>query len=68
MTSPSNPTAVPIVTYEYLFCLLSSERPDHPLDGSLKVYCPGLVPRVLRAAGYGPTNQNATLFPPVLNG
>jgi hypothetical protein len=26
MASPKNPTMVPVVTYEYLFCLSSSER------------------------------------------
>jgi hypothetical protein len=26
MASPSNPIVIPIVTYEYLICLMSSER------------------------------------------
>jgi hypothetical protein len=31
MASPPNPVAVPIVSYEYLFCLPSSERPRSPI-------------------------------------
>jgi hypothetical protein len=68
MASPPNPVAVPIVTYEYLFCLPSSERPSHSLDGRLVGYYRGLVPRVPWAASYGPTNLDTTLFPPAVNG
>jgi hypothetical protein len=30
MASPPNPSMVPVVTYEYLFCLLSSDRFQPP--------------------------------------
>jgi hypothetical protein len=42
--------------------------PGHPLDGSLRVYCRGLVPQVLWATSYGPINMDTTLFPPAANG
>jgi hypothetical protein len=43
MSSPLNPAAVLVVTYEYLFCLSSSERPQPPArwksQGLLSRYC-----------------------------
>jgi hypothetical protein len=54
MTSSLNPVAVPVVTYEYLFYLPSSERLQSPTQRKAWGYCWGLVPRVSRATGYGP--------------
>jgi hypothetical protein len=51
-----NLTTVPTVTYEYPFCLLSSEQP-WPLA---RRKSRGL----LRAVGYGSINLDTTLFPP----
>jgi hypothetical protein len=64
MTSPLNPTPVPVVTYEYLIYLPSGEWPGHPLDGRLGSYCHGLVPWVPIATCYGSTNLDMTQFPP----
>jgi hypothetical protein len=36
---------------------------SHPLDGWLRGYSWGPVPRVLWAAGYGPKNLDATQLP-----
>jgi hypothetical protein len=41
--------------------------PDHPLDGRLGGYYCGLLPWVPRAASYGPTNLDMTLFPLAAN-
>jgi hypothetical protein len=67
MASPPNPMAVPIVTYKYLFYLLSSEWSGHPFDRRLELYYRCRVPWVLRAASYGPANMDTTQFPPVAN-
>jgi hypothetical protein len=52
MASPSNPAVVPVVTYEYLFCLPSSERPPairstESLGATFRVLYPGTVGRQL---------------------
>jgi hypothetical protein len=53
MASPSNPVTVPIVTYEYLICLPSSEQPRPPArwmtQGLLSGSCtPNITGRRLR--------------------
>jgi hypothetical protein len=53
MALPTNPTVVPIVTYQYLFCLPSSERLQPPAQRKAQVLLSGFVPRVPRAADYG---------------
>jgi hypothetical protein len=56
MSLPPNLIAVPAVIYEYLFCLPLSEWLWPPLDGRLRGYCRGLVPRVSPIVSYGPKN------------
>jgi hypothetical protein len=67
MASPPNPMTVPIVTYEYLFCLPSSEQSGHPFDRRLEHYYRCRVPWVLQATSYSPANMDTTQFPPVAN-
>jgi hypothetical protein len=45
------------------FCRVNG--PDHLLNGRLRGYCQGHVPRVSRAADCGPTNLDNAQFPPV---
>jgi hypothetical protein len=52
MASPPNLVMIPIVTYEYLFYLPSSERLQPPAQRKAQGYCWGLVPWVPRVAGY----------------
>jgi hypothetical protein len=42
--------------------------PGQPLNGRLRSYYRGLIPRVLWVVGYGPTNLDMTRFPPVAHG
>jgi hypothetical protein len=65
MASPPNPTVVTVVPYEYLFCLLSSERSQSPTRWKaqgllLGSYTPGSVGRRLRLneSGYDPVPSN----------
>jgi hypothetical protein len=67
MAAPLNPAAVPTVTHGYLFCLPSSERPDHSLDGRIGSYYQGLVPRVPRVTSYVPKNLDMTWVSPAAN-
>jgi hypothetical protein len=52
--SPPNPAMALIVTYEYLFCLPSSDRLRPPAREKAQGYCQGLVPYVPRATYYDP--------------
>jgi hypothetical protein len=67
MASPPNPTTIPVVTYEYLFCLPSSKRPQSAARRKARGLLSGLVPWVPWPTSYGPTNLDTTLFPPAAN-
>jgi hypothetical protein len=66
MASPPNPAAVPVVTYEYLFCLPSSEWP-RPLSrpvaqGLLSGSC---TPCIMGHWLWLKRNLDTTRLPPV---
>jgi hypothetical protein len=41
--------------------------PDHPLNGGLRAYCQGNLPRLPWATGYDPKNLGYDRFPPLAN-
>jgi hypothetical protein len=52
--TPLNPAVAPTTSYEYLFCLPSSDWLWPPTRWKARGYCQGLVPRVLWVINYGP--------------
>jgi hypothetical protein len=54
---------LPVVTYEYLFCLPSIERPWPPTQRKGQ----GFVPWVPRATDYDPKNLDTAQYPTVAN-
>jgi hypothetical protein len=63
MASPPNLVVVPIVTYEYLFCLPLSEQLWPPARLKVRGYCRGLVPWVPPVADNDPKKFGHDLTP-----